>query len=99
VDADPAGLAIAAQLPNLVGLVLQPLDVLKAQLSDPRTRRQDLYYAQYPGYGGMLDGIDENHVCRPAWNLISQFKAGVVQDRWMDGLRSPVTIERHAGAL
>lgn len=85
VDADPAGVAIASQLPNLVGMVLPPLDVLEEQLSNPQTARKNLFMDQYPVYGQALDTLGGDHPCHPVWKLISKCAAGVVQERWIHG--------------
>jgi len=85
VDADPAGVAIASQLPNLVGMVLPPLDVLEEQLRNPQTARKNLFMDQYPVYGQALDTLGGDHPCHPVWKLISKCAAGVVQERWIHG--------------
>ena len=83
VDADPAGIAIASQFPNLAGMVLPPIEILVEQLRNPRTARKDLFLDQYPVYGSMLDALPAGHPCHGAWNLISRAAAGVVQERWI----------------
>lgn len=83
VDADPAGLAIACQLPNLLGMVLPPFDILKEQLHNPQTARKDLFMDQYPLYGQTLDTLGRDHPCYPAWKLISKSASGIVQERWV----------------
>lgn len=83
VDADPAGVAIASQFPNLFGMVLPPLDTLKEQLHNPQTARKDLFMDQYPVYGQTLDTLGRDHPCYPAWKLISKSASGVVQERWV----------------
>lgn len=83
VDADPAGVAIACQLPNLAGMVLPPIDTLEEQLRNPRTARKDLFLEQYPVYRSMLDALPTVHPCEGAWRLISRTAAGVVQERWI----------------
>lgn len=83
VDADPAGVAIASQFPNLLGMVLPPLDVLEAQLRNPQTARKDLFMDQYPVYGQALDTLGSDHPCYPVWKLILKSGAGVVQERWV----------------
>jgi len=85
MDADPAGIAIACQLPRLVGMVLPPLDVLDAQLGAANTARKDLFHHQVPVYGNALDKLEASHPCRPAWDLVSKHAAGVVQERWITG--------------
>lgn len=85
MDADPAGIAIACQLPGLVGMVLPPLDVLEFQLSNPHTARIDLFHDQHPVYGQALERLDVGHPCKPVWDLVSKHAAGVVQERWIKG--------------
>ena len=86
MDADPAGIAIASKLPNLVGMVLPPLDALEEQLRNPQTARKNLFMDQYPVYGQALDGLGGDHPCHPVWKLISKYAAGVVQERWIKTL-------------
>lgn len=50
MDADPAGVAIASLLPNLVGMVLPQPDALEEQLRTPQTGRKDLFLDQYTIY-------------------------------------------------
>lgn len=83
VDADPAGIAIASQFPNLTGMVLPSLDALEEQLHNPQTARKDLFIDQYPVYGQTLDTLGSDHPCYPVWKLISKSAAGVVQERWV----------------
>jgi len=85
MDADPAGISIACQLPGLVGMVLPSLDVLESQLSHPHTARLDLFHDQYPVYGGALDKLDVDHPCMYVWELVSRYAAGIVQERWIAG--------------
>lgn len=83
MDADPAGVAIAAQLPNLVGMVLPPRAVLEEQLRNPKTARKDLFIEQYPIYSRLLDSLPCGHPCEAHWKQISRSAAGVVQERWI----------------
>lgn len=83
MDADPAGVAIASLLPNLVGMVLPQPDVLQEQLRNPQTARKDLFLDQYTIYSQTLDSLGSEHPCHPVWNLISKCAAGVVQERWI----------------
>lgn len=83
MDADPAGVAIAAQLTNVVGMVLPSLAVLEEQLRNPKTARKDLFIEQYPIYGRVLDSLPCGHPCEVPWKLISRSAAGVVQERWI----------------
>ena len=83
VDADPAGIAIASQFPNLAGMVLPPATVLEEQLRNPRTARKDLFLHQYPVYGSVLNALPAGHPCEGVWRLISRAASGVVQERWI----------------
>lgn len=83
MDADPAGVAIASQFPNLAGLALPPSDILEEQLRNPRTARKDLFLDQFAVYGKMLDALPAGHPCEEAWQMISRIAAGVVQERWI----------------
>ncbi|MFA7349613.1 MAG: hypothetical protein WC009_02535 [Methylotenera sp.] len=85
MDADPAGIAIACQLPGLIGMILPSLDVLESQLSNQHTARIDLFHDQYPVYGRTLERLDAGHPCKPVWDLVSKHAAGVVQERWITG--------------
>lgn len=83
VDADLAGVGIALQLTNLVGMVLPPLESLSEQLQNPKSGRQDLFYGQYPVYGQLLEKLGSENPCYPVWKLLSHYKSGVVQERWI----------------
>jgi hypothetical protein len=85
MDADPAGIAIACQLPGLVGMVFPSMEMLETQLRDPRTARKDLFHAQYSVYGQALDELSADHPCQHVWELVSKHSAGVVQERWISG--------------
>lgn len=83
VDADPAGIHIASQLPELVGMVTPKAIELEAQLKEGSARK-DLFYSQYPVYSQSLERMDATNCCYPLWNLISKHKACIVQERWID---------------
>lgn len=83
MDADPAGIAIACQFPNLAGMVLPPIELLEEQLNNPKTARKDLFLEQYSVYGVGLDALPASHPCKNTWKLISRSAAGVVQERWI----------------
>lgn len=83
VDADLAGVAIAASLPGVFGIVAPVKAQLESQLIHG-TARADLFYSQYPVYGSVLEKLDATHCCYLMWNLISKYKACVVQERWID---------------
>lgn len=85
MDADPAGVAIACQFPNLVGMVLPPNAILAEQLRNPSTARKDLFLDQYHGYGRVLDALPLSHPCESVWKMILCAAAGVVQERWIRG--------------
>lgn len=89
MDADPAGIAIASQFPNLVGMVLPPVETLEEQLHNPRSARKDLFIDQYPVYGSVLAALPAGHPCEGVWQLISRAAAGLVQERW---IQDPVQI-------
>lgn len=83
IDADPAGIFIASQLPGLAGLLAPSIIELEGQLTDGSARK-DLFYNQYPVYGSSLEKMGPTHCCYPLWNLISKHKSCVVQERWID---------------
>lgn len=85
VDADPAGLAAACALSNLAGIVLPPREILEGQLKSTATARKDLFLEQYPVYGAKLDALGVRHPCTEVWKLISSYRAGIVQERWLSG--------------
>lgn len=83
-DTDPTGIAIASQLPKLVGIVLPSLDALEKQLQNPLTAGKELFVDQYPIYGQMLENQERSHPCYSVWALISKHAAGVIQERWVE---------------
>ena len=83
VDADPAGVMIAAGLPSFVGMVTPDLLALEEQLSSPQTGRRDLFQDQYPSVRSALTDIDQWNPARRVCDLILKFRAGVVQERWI----------------
>lgn len=85
VDADPAGIVIAVALPGFVGVVAPDLAVLEEQLSSPRIGRRDLFASQYPSVQNILDALPETSPCNAAWNLMVRYRAGVVQEHWLNG--------------
>lgn len=82
-DADPAGLAQAASLPRLEGIVLPRVDVLATQLRNPKMARSDLFYDQFPVYSSVLDALACSHPCRNVWRLLTETKSGITQERWI----------------
>jgi len=85
VDADPAGVAIAAGLPGLVGMVVPDLLTLEVQLSSPQTGRRDLFQDQYPNVQNAIAAIPHGAPCRPVLDLILKCRSAVVQERWIGG--------------
>lgn len=83
MDADPAGISMASKLPGFVGMVTPSISELESQLSNPRTARLDLFHEQYPVHRGTLDKLTANHPCKPVWDLVSKYAAGIVQERWI----------------
>lgn len=87
MDADPAGIAMASKLANLVGVIFPSPSRLEEQLRLPPSRRNDLYLNQCRQYEGVLTGLAENHPCYAAWQMIVHHRAGVVQERWISSER------------
>jgi len=83
VDIDPFGLANVQGLSNLVGVLTPEVSILKALLSDTKTKRNDLYERHYAGCYALLDRLPDNHPCKGLWNLIKKYKAGVVQEQFL----------------
>lgn len=83
VDADPAGISMASRMPGILGIVAPSLLELEEQLGRISARK-DLFYSQYPVYGSSLDQLHGSHCCYELWKLISKYKAGVVQERWIN---------------
>lgn len=83
VDIDPFGLANVQGLSNLVGVLTPEVSILKALLSDTKTKRNDLYERHYAGCYPLLDRLPDNHPCKGLWNLIKKYKAGVVQEQFL----------------
>lgn len=83
VDADPAGVVIAAGLPGLVGMVTPDIAVLEEQLFSPQTGRRDLFHDQYSGIATALANIDQQSPARTVCDLILKYRSSVVQERWL----------------
>lgn len=100
MDIDPAGIAMASQLVNLVGMVTPNLIVLEEQMCSPKTGRRDLFQTQYAGYKNLLDQLPENSPCKYLWTLVSKYRAGVVQERWISATSCTLSdnnpLESHA---
>lgn len=83
VDADPAGVAIAAGLPWFVGMLTPDLVTLDQQLSSPQTGRRDLFQDQYPSVQNIIAKIPADAPCRMVLELILKNRSAVVQERWI----------------
>lgn len=83
VDIDPAGIVIANQLPRLAGIVAPEMAILEELLRAPQTGRRDLFQSQYPGCRHVLENLSAGSPCEPLWNIISDHKSGLVQERWI----------------
>ena len=83
VDADPAGVVIAAGLPWLVGMVTPDLLTLNKQLSSPQIGRRDLFQVQYSSVQNAIAGIPADAPCRLVLDLILKYRSAVVQERWI----------------
>jgi hypothetical protein len=83
VDADPAGVVIAAGLPWLVGMVTPDLDTLTQQLSSPQIGRSDLFQVQYSSVQNVITEIPADAPCRLVLDLILKYRSAVVQERWI----------------
>lgn len=83
VDADPAGIVIAANLPGVIGLVAPDLITLDEQLASPRIGRRDLFIDQYLGAKNALGGIGQGNPCWRVLDLILRHRSGVVQEHWI----------------
>lgn len=79
-DFDPAGLAIAARLPRLAGLVLPELDWL-AEVTRQK-RRTDLYHSQIGQFDATLDAARHPDIVRAA-ALLRDLRSGYSQE-WME---------------
>ena len=83
VDIDPKGLQIAMSCPRLLGVVAPDADALAATLNSPTAARHDLYKQQLPGIGDYLRTNSANSPISGLWKIIEQYRAGVVQERWL----------------
>lgn len=84
VDADPAGVVIAANLPGVVGVVTPDLATLDEQLASPQIGRRDLFLEQFPSVQNALSAISPESHCWTVLNLILRHRSGVVQERWLN---------------
>lgn len=83
VDADLAGVVIAASLPWLVGMVTPDLPTLGKQLLSPQIGRRDLFQNQYPSVQNAIAEIPADAPCRGVLNLILKYRSAVVQEYWI----------------
>lgn len=83
MDIDPAGIAMANQFPNLAGVVAPDMATLDKLLRAPQTGRRDLFQSQYSGYRHVLESLPIDGPCRALWNIVSEHRAGLVQERWI----------------
>ena len=83
VDADLAGVVIAASFPWLVGMVTPDLHTLNQQLSSPQIGRRDLFQNQYPSVQNAIAGIPADAPCRGVLDLILSYRSAVVQEYWI----------------
>ena len=77
-DYDPAGLAIAARLPELAGVLMPNLDVLRELLGN--SRLADRYRIQLPGAARALDEATNQDIAL-LWDLIRQEGRALPQEK------------------
>lgn len=97
VDIDPNGLVIANQFSRLAGVIAPEIAILEELLRSPQTGRRDLFQSQYPGCRHVLDSLPEDSPCRPLWDLISEHRAGLVQERWIGRYVCGIVVITSAG--
>lgn len=83
VDIDPYGLTNVAMIKNLVAILCPDNDALSELFSFSKTRRADLYEKHYLGCHDFLEAIPHSHPCRKLWDLIKEYKAGIVQEQFL----------------
>ena len=83
VDADLAGIVIAASLPWFVGMLTPDIPTLSHQLSSPQIGRRDLFQDQYPSFQHAIVGIPADCPCSLVLDLILKYRSAVVQERWI----------------
>jgi hypothetical protein len=93
VDADLAGVVIAARLPWLIGMLTPDLPTLDQQLSSPKIGRRDLFQHQYPSFQHVNAGIPEGCPCSPVLDLILKHRSAVVQERWIGQDTCNITLQ------
>jgi hypothetical protein len=77
-DYDPAGLAIAARLPGLTGVLMPDLDVLQVLLAN--SQLGDRYRIQLPGAARLLDEATNEDITL-LWALIQQEGRALPQEK------------------
>ena len=78
LPSDPAGLAIAARLPELAGVLMPNLDVLRELLGN--SRLADRYRIQLPGAARVLDEATNQDIAL-LWDLIRQEGRALPQEK------------------
>ncbi|XLZ71481.1 DUF2399 domain-containing protein [Massilia sp. SR12] len=76
-DYDPAGLAIAARLPHLQGILAPPDEVLRDLLR--ASKLQERYQAQLSGAQAVLDQAKHPDVCR-LWSIVKVSRNALPQE-------------------
>ena len=98
VDIDPKGLHIAGCCPRLVGVVAPGFSDLNDTLASPSSARHDLYGKQLSGVENYLHSVGDDSPISALWKLMRQYRAGVVQERWIaSGFRLTLWIGRAPG--
>lgn len=83
VDLDPYGLTNVAMIRNLAAILCPDGDALIELFSSGRIRRADLYEKHYLGCHSILEATSYSHPCRKLWDLIKEYKAGIVQEQFL----------------
>lgn len=86
VDIDPKGLHIAGCCPRLRGVVAPKASVIEATLTNPTSARTDLYVNQVSGVERFLRSVAPTSPIGRLWTVMQQYRAGVVQQRWLADL-------------
>lgn len=100
VDIDPKGLHIADCCPRLAGVVAPGFSNLNDTLASPASARHDLYGKQLSGVENYLRSVDNNSPIAALWKLVRQYRAGVVQERWITaGFKLTLWVGRGATSI
>ena len=83
MDIDPAGIATAAKLPRLAGMLAPEATILEPLLAAAQSGRRDLFQAQYAVHGQQLDDLGSEHPGAMLWLLLVKHRSAVVQERWI----------------